>query len=119
MSSSDKRRDPRFESMKKLWCEGQGQAAQARNMSKSGMLIVTEQPREVGEQLRVAFEDEEGTIEVKMEVMWCGEVKAGEQTGLGLRIVGFDKGAEAYEKFVKRQLDAQAIKEDGLDQGDE
>jgi hypothetical protein len=102
--SGDKRRDPRFASAQKLWCEGQGEIAEARNMSKSGMFIVTQGPREIGEQLKVAFEDEQGTIEVKMEVMWCGQSVAGEQTGLGLRIVGFDKGEDAYEKFVMRQL---------------
>ena len=88
-------------------------------MSKSGMFIVSEQPREVGEQLKVAFEDEEGKIEVKMEVMWCGETKPGEQTGLGLRIVGFDQGEDAYEKFVKRQLKAQGIDEGEPEPGDE
>ncbi len=99
--SSDKRRDPRFESNQRLWCEGQGAMAEARNMSKSGMFIVAEGQHEIGEQLKVAFEGDEGSIELKMEVMWCGEAKAGEQTGLGLRIVGFDKGEDAYEKFVK------------------
>ena len=89
--------------------------AQARNMSKSGMFIVSEEPREVGEQLKVAFEDEAGTIELQMEVMWRGEAEKGEegeQTGLGLRIIGFDKGQEAYDAFVKRQLKAQGLDEE-------
>jgi hypothetical protein len=109
--SSDKRRDPRFESAQKLWCEGQPRMA-ARNMSKSGMFIVSEQPHEVGEQLKVAFEDEGGTIEVKMEVMWRGDAAPGEQTGLGLRIIGFEQGEDAYDRFVKRQLDEQGLAEE-------
>jgi Tfp pilus assembly protein PilZ len=117
MSSSDKRRDPRFESTQGLWCEGQARMAQARNMSKSGMFIVTEEARQVGEELTVAFEDEEGTIAVKMEVMWCGETEQGEQkTGLGLRIVGFDKGKEAYDKLVKRQLKALGLEDEEPDE---
>src|SRR5437879_5182158 len=107
--SSDKRRDPRFESGQELWCEGQKRMAQARNMSKSGMFIVSEEPIEVGEELQVAFEDEEGKIELKMEVMWKGEAAQGEQTGLGLRIVGFGQGKDAYDAFVKRQLKAQGL----------
>jgi len=108
--SSNKRRDPRFESNKKLWFEGQGAQGQARNMSRSGMFIMAEQPREVGEQIKVAFEGEEGAaIEVKMEVMWCGAPAEGGQAGMGLRIVGFDKGEDVYDRFVKEQLVEQGI----------
>lgn len=119
--SSNKRRDPRFESNKKLWFEGQGDRAEARNMSRSGMFIMAEQPREVGEQIKVAFEGEEGaTIEVNMEVMWCGDAAEGGQAGMGVRIVGFDKGQDVYDKFVSEQLKAQGIDEsDGSDDGGE
>jgi hypothetical protein len=110
--TSNKRRDPRFESNKKLWFEGQADRVEARNMSRSGMFIMAEQPREVGEQLKVAFEGEEGaTIEVNMEVMWCGAPAEGGQAGMGLRIVGFDKGEDVYDKFVREQLKAQGIDE--------
>jgi Tfp pilus assembly protein PilZ len=115
--SDNKRRDPRFESLQKLWCEGQTtRVAEARNMSKSGMFIVSEQPHQVGEQIKVAFEDEGGKIELKMEVMWRGEAAQGEQTGLGLKIVEFDEGG-AYDRFVKRQLVAQGL--DGESDADE
>jgi hypothetical protein len=115
--TSNKRRDPRFESNKKLWLEGQGDGVQARNMSRSGMFVMAEQPREVGEQIKVAFEGEEGaTIEVNMEVMWCGAPAEGGQAGMGLRIVGFDKGEDVYDRFVKEQLEEQGI--DGSGKGD-
>ena len=115
--SNNKRRDPRFESLQKLWCEGQAEArtAEARNMSKSGMFIVSDQPHAVGEQIKVAFEEEGGKIELKMEVMWRGEAAQGEQTGLGLRIVGFDQGEDAYDRFVKRQLSEQGLDGDAED----
>jgi Tfp pilus assembly protein PilZ len=112
--SSNKRRDPRFESNKKLWFEGQGDRAEARNMSRSGMFVTSEQPREVGEQIKVAFESEEGaTIEVNMEVMWRGAPAQDGQAGMGLRIVGFDKGEDVYDKFVKEQLKAQGLDDGG------
>jgi PilZ domain len=105
--SDDKRRDPRFDAKHKLWCEGQGERAETRNISRSGMFVLSEQPREVGEQFKVAFEGEEGAIELNMEVMWRGESGEGGQAAMGLRIVGFDRGEDAYERFVERNLDAQ------------
>jgi hypothetical protein len=104
--SDDKRRDPRVPSTQQVWCEGQGQRARALNVSRSGMLITAEAPRDVGEQFKVTFDGDDGAIEVKMEVMWRDEPATGELTGMGLRIVGFDKGEDAYERFVKRQMDA-------------
>jgi hypothetical protein len=110
--SSEKRRDPRFDIAQKLWCEGQNM--ETRNMSRSGMFIMTDSPREVGEEITISFDGDEGTIEVKAEVMRKVDAqKPGEQAGLGLRIVGFGQGEDAYENFVKRQLEAQ-----GLDGGD-
>ena len=107
--SDDKRRDPRFDAKQKLWCEGQGEraGAEARNISRSGMFVLAEEAREVGEQFKVAFEDEEGAIELNMEVVWSGKPAEGGQAAMGLRIVGFDRGKDAYERFVERNLDAQ------------
>lgn len=111
--SREKRRDPRFESLQKLWREGQAApAAEARNMSRSGMFIVTAEPVQVGDEMKISFEGDEGTIEVKAEVMWRGPAEGTSEAGLGLRIVGFDQGADAYEKFVTRNLEAQGIEDD-------
>ena len=111
--SREKRRDPRFESLQKLWCVGQPRpSAEARNMSRSGMFIVTTEPAQVGDEMKISFEGDEGTIEVKAEVMWRGPAEGTEKAGLGLRIVGFDQGADAYEKFVERSLEAQGIEDD-------
>ena len=107
--TDDKRRDPRVPSSQQVWCEGQVQRAQARNVSRSGMLIKTEEPREIGDQFKLKFDGEEGTIEVNMEVMWRDEPATGEWTGLGLRIVGFEKGEDAYERFVQKQLEAHQV----------
>lgn len=102
--SSNKRVDERFDSRQELWCEGQSKTLQTRNISKNGMFVVAEEPREVGEEIKVAFEGDEGPIEVKMQVMWSDPPKADGPVGMGLRIVGFDKGQDAYERFVNRHL---------------
>ncbi len=100
---AQKRRDPRFASDQRLWCEGQSMA-QAQNMSKSGMFIVADNPLPVGEQLKVSFEGDDGIVELKMEVMWSGSPQEpGKQGGMGVRIVGFEQGEGAYEKFVQRK----------------
>jgi len=101
--SNDKRRDPRFDAQQKLWCEGQTDV-EARNISRRGMFIVSEEAREVGAQFKVSFEDAEDTIELDMEVMWCGEPAEGGQAGMGVKIVGFGRGENAYERFVERHL---------------
>jgi hypothetical protein len=105
--SDDKRRDPRLPSTQQVWCEGQGERSRALNVSRSGMCITTEAPREIGDQFKIKFDGDEGTIEVNMEVMWADEPATGETGGMGLRIVGFDKGEDAYERFVKRHEEAQ------------
>jgi hypothetical protein len=110
--SSDKRRDPRFEANKKLWCEGQADFGEAKNMSRSGMFVVAEEPLAVGEQIKVSFEQEDGAIELNMEVMWSGKPGDGGKAGMGLRIVGFDKGQDVYDKFVREQLEQQGLSED-------
>lgn len=109
-----KRRDPRFASDQKLWCEGQTSMAQALNMSRSGMFIVADEVLPVGEQLKVSFEGDDGKIELKMEVMWSGgPEQPGKQAGMGVRIVGFDQGQNAYEQFVQRKLAEQDVKGEG------
>ncbi|HEX7481447.1 MAG TPA: PilZ domain-containing protein, partial [Polyangiales bacterium] len=72
--------------------------------SHSGMFIVAEHAPEVGARFNVNFDNEEGEVSLKLEVMWRGPKSADNQTGVGVRIVGFDKGREAYERFVNRHM---------------
>ena len=103
MSTRDNRRDARFDTRQKLWCEGQGATAEARNMSRSGMFIVSDDAKDVGETLTISLKDEEGEVEVDAEVMWRGATE-GDKDGMGLRIVGFKKGQEAFDRFVERHV---------------
>jgi hypothetical protein len=105
--TQDQRRDPRFATRQALWCEGQenGLAAETRDISKSGMFIVAENAPAVGEQLKVTIKDEqEGEISLQMEVMWRGPKSEGSKTGVGMRIIGFDKGSDVYERFLARHM---------------
>ena len=39
-----------------------------------------------------------------MEVMWRGPKSEGAKTGVGMRIIGFDKGSDVYERFLSRHM---------------
>lgn len=106
--SEEQRRDRRIVTRQKLWCEGQDTttAAETRDVSKNGMFIVSEDAPEVGSQLKVTFNDAEGEGEatLKLEVMWRGQKDADNKTGIGVRIVGFEKGRDVYERFISRHV---------------
>jgi hypothetical protein len=74
MSGADKRRDPRVDTHQTVWVEGQQMRveAEARNMSRSGMFVVTRNSLPPpGSTLDVKFDDPlEGQVQVTMEVMW-------------------------------------------------
>ena len=105
----EKRRDPRFKSDQKLWCEGQDvkSEAVARDVSRGGIAIVTDRVSEVGSQMKVSFvTPEEGRkVSVNMEVVWHNKKPEGGPTAMGLRIVKFEKGQNAFDRFVARHLD--------------
>lgn len=103
--TEDQRRDRRIVTRQKLWREGQEEnPAETRDMSKNGMFIVSEDAPEVGEQLKVTFNDAEGEATLNLEVMWRGAKDSDNKTGIGVRIVGFDKGKDVYERFINRHV---------------
>ena len=106
--SQDQRRDRRIVTRQKLWCEGQDatSTAETRDVSKNGMYIVAEDAPEVGSQLKVTFNDEHGEATLNLEVMWRGakNEEDNNRTGIGVRIVGFDKGRDVYERFISRHV---------------
>ena len=104
--SEEQRRDRRIVTRQKLWCEGQDTttAAETRDVSKNGMFIVSEDAPEVGEQFKVTLNDAEGEATMKLEVMWRGQKSEDNKTGIGVRIVGFEKGRDVYERFISRHV---------------
>lgn len=103
--TQDQRRDRRILTRQKLWREGQEEPpAETRDVSQNGMFIVAENAPEVGSQLKVTFSDPEGEATLNLEVMWRGAKDDDNKTGIGVRIVGFDKGKDIYDKFISRHL---------------
>ena len=101
--TQDQRRDRRIVTRQKLWREGQEEAtAETRDVSQNGMFIVSEDAPEVGSQLQVTFTDADGEATLNLEVMWRGAKDEDNKTGVGVRIVGFEKGKDVYERFIHR-----------------
>jgi Tfp pilus assembly protein PilZ len=109
MSDDDQRRDPRIATRQRLWREGQdnqdtASSVETRDVSRNGMFIVAEDAPEVGSELKVTLRDEGGEVTLNMQVMWKGTKTEDNKTGVGVRIVGFDKGKDVYERFINRHL---------------
>lgn len=102
----EQRREKRIATRQRLWCEGQDapSGAETRDVSRNGMFIVAENAPEIGSQLKVTLEDDGAEVTLNMEVVWRGTKTADNKTGVGVRIVGFDKGREQYERFINRHL---------------
>lgn len=106
MSGADKRRDPRVDTSQSVWFEGQEVRveAEARNMSRSGMFVVTrDSTPALGSTFDVKFDDpHEGRVQVTMEVVWRADEQLGSK--LGLRVAD-KEGMAAFERVVTRYLD--------------
>lgn len=102
----EQRREKRIATRQRLWCEGQDapSGAETRDVSRNGMFIVAENAPEIGSQLKVTLEDDGAEVTLNMEVVWRGTKTEDNKTGVGVRIVGFDKGREQYERFINRHL---------------
>jgi len=102
----EQRREKRIATRQRLWCEGQDapSGAETRDVSRNGMFIVAENAPEIGSQMKVTLEDDGAKVTLQMEVVWRGSKTADNKTGVGVRIVGFDKGRETYERFINRHL---------------
>ncbi len=108
-SGPELRRAERFDTRQSLWFEGQDRrmAAEARNMSATGMFVLSEHPQAIGSQVKVSFDDPEaGQVSLQMEVVWTDSTPPadGTPTKMGLKVIGFEDGTDAFHNFVTRHL---------------
>ena len=90
-------------------------SAETRNISKGGMFVVAEgQAPAVGTMLQIQFEDpQEGSIDVKMEVVWRDEKTL--TSKLGLRALD-SHGMAAFERVVSRYEATEGVSYDDDDE---
>ena len=96
----ENRRSKRVPAKLKVWCEGDDFTllAETVNVSQSGMFVRSPNPLRVGECLRVNIEDLGSVAEV--EVCWTRDAADSGRGGMGVRILGFERGAHEYSQFV-------------------
>jgi hypothetical protein len=105
--SPESRSHPRAPLRLRVWCEGDRTTlyVQAVNASMGGMFIKTANP-EVGA-YRVSFTDlEDGQVVANVETVWIRADPSKGDMGMGVRIVDFERGADAYHRFIERHLRA-------------
>ena len=67
-------------------------------------VVLVNRSAERADKLAKQIKDEGGEVTLNMEVMWKGKKTEDNKTGVGVRIVGFDKGRDVYERFVNRHI---------------
>jgi hypothetical protein len=86
----------------KVWCEGDDFTllAETVNVSKAGLFVRTSgAPLPTG-RFRLTIEEMDAVADV--EVRWSRGTREPGRGGLGLEILGFERGAKAFEDFVER-----------------
>ena len=105
MSDENKqRRQPRYETRRRLWCEGQeqGRFGETHNISQGGMFIVADEETEIGQHVKLSFDEGDEKIALEVEVMWTGEHAGTGAKGVGVRIVDFGSSKDVYQRFVQK-----------------
>jgi uncharacterized protein (TIGR02266 family) len=75
---------------------------QALNVSEGGLFVRTANPPPAGARFRVSFPDlEDEEVVATVEVMWSRRATGDQQPGMGVRIVEFEQGREAFERFLR------------------
>ena len=106
---SDNRRHPRITVRERVWCEGDEVTlyVQVLNASAEGLFVRTANPPPVGERLRVSFPGlEHGEVVAWAQVVWVRASGGAAPPGMGLQIVRFERGLDAFGRFVAERLSA-------------
>jgi len=98
----ERRSTRRANAQLKVWCEGEAFTllAETLNLSRRGLFVWTSSPPPVERHFNIVIE-ELGT-EAEVELRWARPANAPGRTGLGLKIVRFLRGAEAFQRCVER-----------------
>lgn len=106
MSSDDNRRYPRAPIRQRVWCEGDDVTLYVRtlNASERGMFIRTSSVPDEGRRLRITFEEDGVQVVADVRVRWIRPPDDDGEPGMGVEIVEFEQGAEAYRDLIERAL---------------
>ena len=99
---SERRGSKRTSARLKVWCEGEDFTllAETVNVSKGGMFVRTSSPPAATGPYKLTIE-ELGTV-AEVEVRWVRKGREPGRRGMGLQILDFDRGAQAFEDYVDK-----------------
>lgn len=103
----ERRRDPRYATRLRVWCEGQATTlyVPVTNVSAGGMFIRTVSPLAAGEELRVVLQPdarEPDKVVAVGSVAWS-RARGDEGTpGMGVTLVRFERGEEVFQRLLQR-----------------
>ncbi|MFW6050329.1 MAG: PilZ domain-containing protein [Myxococcota bacterium] len=108
LMSDENRRHPRVPIRQRVWCEGEDVTLYVRtlNASERGMFIRTANPAEAGRRLRVSFDGDGNEVVADVQVVWSRQGDDGTEPGMGVEILAFEKGGEAYRHMVEQVREA-------------
>ena len=96
----ENRRSRRVPAKVKVWCEGDDFTllAETVNLSLHGLFVRSAGLPQLGGAFRLNIGDL-GAV-AKVEVRWVRDNREPGRGGMGLQIVGFERGAEEYARYV-------------------
>ena len=99
---SERRRDKRYPSQLRVWCEGEDLTlyAEATNVSRGGLFVRTSSPPPPDRALKISMEPLGAVADAC--VCWVKAGGAGARSGMGLEIRSFLQGQAAYDRFVEQ-----------------
>jgi hypothetical protein len=104
LNVKERRKEDRIPLDQRCWCEGEEITLYSRvlNGSRSGAFIRTATPLRPGDVARLVWNSPDGEVVVaRAEVVWTRERGGHEQSGMGLRLVSFERGADAWEELLQ------------------
>src|SRR5690349_24763698 len=98
----ERRRSKRVPARLKAWCEGDDFTllAETINVSRDGLFVRTSSPASLRDRFRLTIEELDAVADV--EVCWTRKSRDHRRRGMGLRIVGFERGGSEFEHYVEQ-----------------
>jgi hypothetical protein len=99
---AEHRSSKRIAARLKVWCEGDDFTllAEAINVSRRGLFVRTASATPASGRFKLTIEELDTVADV--EVRWRRGNRETGRGGMGLLIMGFDRGAKAFEDYVDR-----------------
>lgn len=99
---SERRQLKRYAAQVSVWCEHDEFTLYLHtlNISREGMFVRTATPLPLGAAFTIVMEEPD--VAARVRVSWVRDTGSSAYAGMGLSIVGFERGEKAYQRFVQQ-----------------